>query len=126
MKAAKLNRIIQDSITTATLGMVRRRDGTVTEDEVEMAETMLDEHFPESSSNENESIGTQRKVLAPHYEWLSEKAFTAAVEKFGNNKAVGLMALSPLCLRNFLRRYLEGCCVSTQLAWIWVMCPWNG
>ncbi len=99
VKAAKLNKIIQDSITTVTLGMVRRRDGTVTEDEVEMAETMLDEHFPESSLVENESIGTQRKVLAPYYEWLSEKAFTAAVDKFGNNKAPGPDGIKPIVLK---------------------------
>jgi hypothetical protein len=99
VKAAKLNRIIQDSVTSATLGMVRRRDGTVTEDGVEMAETMLDEHFPESSPNENVNAGTQRKVIAPHYDWLSEKAFTAAFKKFGNNKAPGPDGIKPIVLK---------------------------
>jgi hypothetical protein len=79
--------------------MVRRRDGTVTEDGVEMAETMLDEHFPESSPDENVNSGTQRKVIAPHYDWLSEKAFTAAVKKFGNNKAPGPDEIKPIVLK---------------------------
>jgi hypothetical protein len=123
VKAAKLNRIIQDSLTTATLGMVRRRDGTVTEDGVEMAETMLDEHFPESSPDETTNAGTQRKAIAPHFDWLSEKAFTAAVKKFGNNKAPGPDGIKPIVLKKLPA---EGYCVSTQLAWIWVMCPRNG
>lgn len=99
-ETSSLYKIIQRGQNQRNLGMVRKPNGMMTASVSEMANTLLDQHFPGSTTDIPESIAPTKVVVAPSFDWINPKRFRKAVEGFKNDKAAGPDEIKPIILKN--------------------------
>jgi hypothetical protein len=91
---SKLNKTLQGEANNKHLGMVVNPQGELTETIDEMAEVLLNTHFPGSKTQEN-TITNNNKTIAPHHEWINIHTFKQATANFKNDKAAGPDLIKP-------------------------------
>jgi hypothetical protein len=79
--------------------MVTNPQGVLTETIDEMAEVLLDTHFPGSHTQEN-PLPNHNKTIAPHHDWITINTFKQATAIFKNDKAAGPDIIKPIVLKN--------------------------
>jgi hypothetical protein len=91
--------------------MVKKPDGTMTTTVDEMAETLFNTHFPNSSRDPVDTTSLPSKVaIAPHFPWINVNNFQKAVQLFKNDKAAGPDNIKPIILKNIPTRLTERLC----------------
>ena len=96
---SSLFKIIQNGQNQRHLGMVRKPNGKMTSSLTEMANTLLDEHFP-GSTGDIPLVATMGKlVVVPSFEWINPTRFRKAVDCFKNDKAAGPDKIKPIILK---------------------------
>jgi hypothetical protein len=108
---AKLNKTLQNPTNRHALRNVKKPDGELTETIEEMANVLLDSHFPNSSNTDNNPTTDHSKnTIAPHHSWINPTIFRKAVALFKNNKAAGPDQIKPIVLKNLPDNTIERIC----------------
>ena len=79
--------------------MLRKPNGKMTSSVAEMANTLLNEHFPGSTTDIFQVAAIRKVTVAPTFDWINPSRFRMAVECFKNDKAAGPDDLKPLVLK---------------------------
>jgi ribonuclease HI len=96
---AKLHKNLQNKHNNKHLGMVKKPDGSLTETIDDMANTLLNTHFPNNSSYERPMPNTNT-TIAPNHTWINLKTIKQAISNFKNDKAAGPDLIKPIVLKN--------------------------
>jgi hypothetical protein len=106
-----LVRLIQANSGKKHQGMVRKPDGTTITTSEELAETLMNTHFPNSTeAPATPEIKPETRAIAPHYPWINATNFRKAVQLFQNDKAAGPDNIKSIVLKNLPTRIIERIC----------------
>jgi hypothetical protein len=89
--------------------MMRNPDGTLTESTDEVANLLLDTHFPNNKTQEI-IVPNTNQTFAPHHDWINIKTIKQAILNFKNDKAAGPDQLKPIVLKNLPENVLHRLC----------------
>jgi hypothetical protein len=106
---SRLNKAMQQHQNNKHLGMVNDSSGNLTETVEEMADTLLNTHFPNNSKTPH-NIENTNITYAPQHQWINVDTFKAAASKFKNNKAAGPDGIKPIILKNLPDPIIERIC----------------
>jgi hypothetical protein len=106
---AKLHKNLQNKQNNQHLGMMTKSDGNPTENDDDLANTLLNTHFPNSLEQEV-IISNTKTSVAPHHSWISIKTFKQAVKMFKNEKAAGPDLIKPIVLKNLPENVIGRLC----------------
>jgi hypothetical protein len=96
---SKLNKALQQHNNNKHLGMVYNSQGEMTESVEEMADVLLDTHFPGSTKHRLPDIKIEC-TTAPFHDWINPDSCKAAINRFKNDKAAGPDQIKPIVLKN--------------------------
>jgi ribonuclease HI len=75
-------------------------NGAITTNAADIATTLLNEHFPGSSSIPHKPETVQIDAIAPSYPWITPKLVKKAIHNFSNGKAAGPDNIKPDLLKH--------------------------
>jgi hypothetical protein len=106
---SKLNKALQQHNNYKHLGMVYNSRGEMTESVEEMADVLLDTHFPGSTRHSLPDIIIE-STTAPHHDWINLDSCKAAISHFKNDKAAGPDQIKPIILKNLPDNVISRLC----------------
>jgi hypothetical protein len=109
-EVAKINKMLQSNSKDNHLALLRKPDGSTTENIDEMADILLNTHFPNNSAQELPQTQVTSKAIAPHYPWINTEKFNKAVQLFKNDKAAGPDLIKPIVLKQLPKKVIERIC----------------
>ena len=97
--SALLSKIVQNKLTKATTNFIKKPNGSYTTNSSDTAKTLLDEHFPDNTTDPNPQPYQRPQLLTP-LPWITDTLIKQSFSSFLKFKAAGPDELKPVVLQH--------------------------